>query len=280
MVSEETIYALGCSDCLNYLFLAILSQEKVRLVLSTTHNDCSKMNPYQRKAEIILALDVETKKQALKILTEVGEGLRWVKVGLQSFLRDGNDFVHELADAGYHVFLDLKLHDIPNTVAKAMESLAGLPVSMLTIHASGGFECMKGAVAACNTYLPDAKLLAVTVLTSLDDDALRATGVTDTAENQVKRLAKLATDSGVSGIVCSPLEIAPLRDILPPETILVTPGIRPTGSSVDEQKRVLGPMEAAERGANYLVIGRPILRASHPGEAFGGILTELEGRAT
>ncbi|MFP6855120.1 MAG: orotidine 5'-phosphate decarboxylase / HUMPS family protein, partial [Opitutales bacterium] len=103
------------------------------------------MNPSQRKAEIILALDVETRKQALNMLTEVGEDLRWVKVGLQSFLRDGNEFIHELADAGYHVFLDLKLHDIPNTVAKAIESLAGLPVSMLTIHASGGSECMKRA---------------------------------------------------------------------------------------------------------------------------------------
>jgi orotidine-5'-phosphate decarboxylase len=236
------------------------------------------MNPSQRKAEIILALDVETRKQALNMLTEVGEDLRWVKVGLQSFLRDGNEFIHELADAGYHVFLDLKLHDIPNTVAKAIESLAGLPVSMLTIHASGGSECMKRATEACNTHLPNAQLLAVTVLTSLDESALRATGVMDTAENQVERLAKLATDSGVSGIVCSPLEIASLRDILPTETALVTPGIRPTGSNVNEQKRVLSPMAAAKLGANYLVIGRPILKASSPGDAFGGILSELEGR--
>ena len=238
------------------------------------------MSSNQSKADIILALDVETKQEAKEILTQVGKELRWVKVGLQSFLRDGPSFVHELADEGYDVFLDLKLHDIPNTVAKAIESLAGLPIGMLTMHAGAGGECMRAATAATHEYLPDAKLLAVTVLTSLNDDALRELGISDSAENQVRRLANLAAESGVGGIVCSPLEIAPLRQFLPKETALVTPGIRPAGSASDEQKRVLGPLEAAELGADYLVIGRPILKATDPKAAFRAIMSELDPTRT
>jgi orotidine-5'-phosphate decarboxylase len=233
------------------------------------------MNPNQRKAEIILALDVETRQQAQDVLTEIGEGLRWVKVGLQSFLRDGCDFIRELADGGYEVFLDLKLHDIPNTVAKAIESLAGLPVGMLTMHASAGSECMRSASASIGEHLPGAKLLAVTVLTSLNDRSLREIGVGDSAGIQVPRLAKLAIDAGVGGIVCSPLEITHLRKALPKEALLVTPGIRPSGSSMDEQKRVLSPLAAAELGANYLVIGRPILKSANPGSTFREIMAEL-----
>ncbi len=235
------------------------------------------MSAHHRKTEIILALDVETRQQAMEVLTEVGEGLRWVKVGLQSFLRDERDFIHELSDGGYKVFLDLKLHDIPNTVAKAIESLAGLPVGMLTIHASAGAECMRAASVSIGEHLPGAKLLAVTVLTSLNDQLLREIGVDNSAEDQVRRLSDLAVNSGVGGIVCSPLEIGSLRQTLPKETLLVTPGIRPSGSSVDEQKRVLGPLAAAKLGANYLVIGRPILQSATPGLTFREIMAELKG---
>lgn len=271
---QQTLW--NASDCLNQVILAILSPKKVRLDLTTPHNPFPHMSPNQRKAEIILALDLGTQQRAREILTEVGDGLRWVKVGLQSFFRDGPDFVRELADEGYDVFLDLKLHDIPNTVTKAIESLAGLPVGMLTMHAGAGAECMRAAIAASSEHLPDAKLLAVTVLTSLNDDALKEIGISNSAETQAQRLARLATDSGVEGIVCSPLEIASLRQILPKETDLITPGIRPVGSATDEQKRVLGPLEAAKLGADYLVIGRPILKAHDPGAVFRSILSELE----
>lgn len=238
------------------------------------------MNRESRKSEIILALDVENRQRAMEVLAEVGDGLQWVKVGLQSYLRDGPDFIRELADGGYGIFLDLKLHDIPNTVAKAMESLAETPVDMLTIHAFAGSECMKAAAAAANEHLPGVKLLAVTVLTSLNEDALQEIGVEGLVESQVKRLAKLAIDSGVGGIVCSPLEIDPLRRLLPKETSLITPGIRPSGSSTDEQKRVLGPLAASRLGADYLVIGRPILNSPDPGATFRAISAELEEKTT
>ena len=228
------------------------------------------------KTEVILALDVENRQKALAILAEVGSGLKWVKVGLQSFLRDGPDFVRELSDKGYDVFLDLKLHDIPNTVSKAIESLAGLPIGMLTMHACAGSECMRAAAIATREHLSGAKLLAVTVLTSLNESGLREIGLEGTVGGHVERLAKLAVDSGVEGIVCSPLEIEPLRRILPKEASLITPGIRPSGSSVNEQKRVLGPSAASRLGADYLVIGRPILNSPDPGETFGAIIAELE----
>ena len=238
------------------------------------------MNRESRKSEIILALDVENRQRAMEVLAEVGDGLQWVKIGLQSYLRDGSDFIRELADEGYGVFLDLKLHDIPNTVAKAIESLAAAPIDMLTIHACAGSECIKAAAEATSEHLSGAKLLAVTVLTSLNEFALQEIGVEGLVEDQVKRLAKLAIDSGAGGIVCSPLEIEPLRRILPDETSLVTPGIRPSGSSTDEQKRVLSPLEASKLGADYLVIGRPILNSPDPGETFRAISAELEEKST
>lgn len=228
------------------------------------------------KTEVILALDVENRQKAMAVLTEVGSGLKWVKVGLQSFLRDGPDFVRELSGEGYDVFLDLKLHDIPNTVSKAIESLAGLPIGMLTMHACAGSECMRAAAIATRDHLPGAKLLAVTVLTSLNESGLREIGLEGAVGGHVQRLAKLAVDSGVEGIVCSPLEIEPLRRILPKEASLITPGIRPSGSSVNEQKRVLGPSAASRLGADYLVIGRPILNSPDPGKTFGAIIEELE----
>ena len=233
----------------------------------------------KRTGEVILALDVETSQQASDILNEVGADLRWVKVGLQSFLREGSDFVRELADEGYEVFLDLKLHDIPNTVAKAIESLSGLPIGMLTIHAAAGTKCLQFASEAMGEHLPSTKLLAVTVLTSMNDQALREVGIEAGSEDQVVRLARLASEAGIQGIVCSPLEIASLRQVLPRETLLVTPGIRPSGSSKDEQQRVLGPFAAVELGADYLVIGRPILKSPDPRRTLREILEEIKGQA-
>lgn len=225
--------------------------------------------------DLILALDVETRGEALGILEPLKGRLRWVKIGLQLFTAHGPDLVREVGEMGFRIFLDLKLHDIPNTVAKAVASIAPLPVGMLTIHTSGGREMMAWARKAQADNAPELLLLGVTVLTSLDTAAIRETGVPDPAADQVSRLAKLAVDSGLQGLVCSPQETAALRGILPPGVKLVTPGIRPAGSSADEQKRVMTPADAAAAGADYIVVGRPILKAPDPGAAVSGILSDL-----
>jgi len=225
--------------------------------------------------DLILALDCETADEAAPILRQLSGRLRWVKIGLQMFTADGPDYVRRVADQGFNVFLDLKLHDIPNTVAKAVQSLAPLPIGMLTLHTSGGREMMEWAVKAQRQHKPELLLLGVTVLTSMDDAALNGTGVPGTAASQVERLAKLAASAGMSGLVCSPHEVAPLRAALPAGVQLVTPGVRPADSAKDEQKRVMTPGDAARAGSSYIVVGRPILRAAAPAAAAAAILREL-----
>lgn len=225
--------------------------------------------------DLILALDVETRGEALGILEPLNGRLRWVKIGLQLFTAHGPDLVREVGDMGFRIFLDLKLHDIPNTVAKAVASIAPLPVGMLTIHTSGGREMMAWARKSQADHAPELLLLGVTVLTSLDSAAIRETGVPGEAGDQVSRLARLAVDSGLQGLVCSPQETAGLRTALPSGVKLVTPGIRPAGSSADEQKRVMTPADAAAAGADYIVVGRPILKASDPAGAVAAILADL-----
>jgi orotidine-5'-phosphate decarboxylase len=225
--------------------------------------------------DLILALDCETAQEADPILQRLGGRLRWVKIGLQMFTAYGPDYVRRVADRGFSVFLDLKLHDIPNTVAKAVQSLAPLPIGMLTLHTCGGREMMEWAVKAQRQYKPDLQLLGVTVLTSMDDAALNGTGVPGTAAVQVERLARLAASAGMSGLVCSPHEVVPLRAALPSTVRLVTPGVRPADTAADEQKRVMTPAEAARAGSNFIVVGRPILRAADPAEAATLILRDL-----
>ena len=225
--------------------------------------------------DLILALDCETADEAAPILRQLSGRLRWVKIGLQMFTAYGPDYVRRVADQGFNVFLDLKLHDIPNTVAKAVQSLAPLPIGMLTLHTSGGREMMEWAVKAQRQYKPDLQLLGVTVLTSMDDAALNGTGVPGTAASQVERLARLAASAGMSGLVCSPHEVAPLRAALPAGVQLVTPGVRPADSAKDEQKRVMTPGDAARAGSSYIVVGRPILRAADPAAAAAAILRDL-----
>lgn len=227
--------------------------------------------------KIILALDVENRAQAQQILQSTGEKLEWVKVGLQSFLRDGPDLVHTIADSGKKVFLDLKLHDIPNTMAKAMESLASLPIGMLTLHANAGEEALRLCAQIGKEKLPDTLLLAVTVLTSMNQESLHAIGVKSPVIEQVERLACSAAKSEIGGIVCSPQELTHLRSCLPNDTQLITPGIRPTGSAVGDQKRIMTPLQAKKAGADYLVIGRPILEAGNPSQALDNILEDLQG---
>lgn len=234
-----------------------------------------KKNMSKRDCKLILALDLPDRESALKILDGLRGKLEWVKIGLQMYLKYGADFVREVSGMGFKIFLDLKLFDIPNTVASAVESVSALPVSMLTIHASGGREMMRRAVESAAERNPELLILGVTVLTSFDADSLAETGVELEPEWQVEKLAKLAVDSGLKGLVCSPLEIEGLRSILPEETVLVTPGIRPSGSSADEQKRIMTPADAARAGSDFIVVGRPILKAENPAFAVSKILEEI-----
>lgn len=234
-----------------------------------------KRNMSKRDCKLILALDLPDRESALKILDGLRGKLEWVKIGLQMYLKYGADFVREVSGMGFKIFLDLKLFDIPNTVASAVESVSALPVSMLTIHASGGREMMRRAVESAAERNPELLILGVTVLTSFNADSLAETGVELEPEWQVEKLAKLAVDSGLKGLVCSPLEIEGLRSILPEDTVLVTPGIRPSGSSADEQKRIMTPADAARAGSDFIVVGRPILKAENPAFAVSKILEEI-----
>jgi orotidine-5'-phosphate decarboxylase len=226
--------------------------------------------------KLMLALDLPDRESALDMLTKLRGNLEWVKIGLQMYLAYGSDFVREVADMGFKIFLDLKLYDIPNTVASAIKSLKGLPISMLTIHTSGGREMMKFALDAAKETNPDLLLLGVTVLTSFNEDGLAETGVSLPPAKQVEHLAKLAVDCGMKGLVCSPLEIEALRKILPEDVKLVTPGIRPAGSDANEQKRIMTPALASEIGSSYIVVGRPILKAENPAQAARAIIDELK----
>ena len=209
------------------------------------------------------------------MLDRLGDSLEWVKIGLQLFTAHGPDFVHEVADRGYKVFLDLKLHDIPNTVAKAVQSISSLPVQLLTLHAAGGSEMIEWANKARADYAPNLNLLSVTVLTSMSTEQLHALNVHATAEGQVIHLAEHALGAGSQGLVCSSLELAPLRAKFGRDPIIVTPGIRPAGSAADEQKRIMTPSAAAQAGSDYIVVGRPILRADDPAAAARAIQSDL-----
>jgi orotidine-5'-phosphate decarboxylase len=225
--------------------------------------------------DLILVLDAQSPRDVAPALRQLQGTVRWVKIGLEMFTACGPDCVREIAGLGFNVFLDLKLHDIPNTVAKAVESAAKLPIGMLTLHTCGGLEMMQWAAKAQQQHAPNLLLLGVTVLTSMSAPGLAATGVVDSPEKQVVRLGKLAAEAGLRGLVCSPLEIAPLRAALPPGIALVTPGIRPRDAQADDQTRVMTPGEAARTGATFIVVGRPIFKAPNPVEAARAILSEL-----
>ncbi len=225
--------------------------------------------------DLILVLDAQSPRDVAPTLRQLQGTVRWAKVGLEMFTACGPDAVREVADHGFNVFLDLKLHDIPNTVAKAVESAAKLPVRMLTLHTCGGREMMQWALKAQQQHAPDLRLLGVTVLTSMSAAGLQETGIRETPAEQVVRLGQLAADSGLRGLVCSPLEIAPLRAVLPADVALVTPGIRPRDAKADDQTRIMTPREAAGAGANFIVVGRPIFKAPDPVAAAQAILAEL-----
>lgn len=199
---------------------------------------------------------------------------RWFKVGMELYYAAGNAVVARLRERGFEVFLDLKLHDIPNTVAGAVRSVAGVGASLLTVHAAGGERMLRAAVQAASAP-GSPKLLAITVLTSMDAAELSAVGVDDTPVAQVLRLAQLAKAAGIDGLVCSPQEVAAVRELMGPNALLVTPGIRPAGAGVGDQSRVATPADAIARGASMLVVGRPITQAADPAKAAAGILDEI-----
>ncbi|MCC5022005.1 MAG: orotidine-5'-phosphate decarboxylase [Candidatus Synoicihabitans palmerolidicus] len=226
--------------------------------------------------QLILALDVPTREEARPLLTQLQGSLPWVKVGLQMFTAYGPDWVREVADLGFKVFLDLKLHDIPNTVAKSVESLSALPIGMLTLHTAGGRAMMAAAQQAQAQIKPDLQLLGVTVLTSMDATSLDEIGCGSNAATQVSRLAHLGIDAGLSGFVCSPLEVGMLRQALPANTQLVTPGMRPAGADIGDQSRIMTPSYAARAGSTHIVVGRSILKAPYPAAAAQAIMAELK----
>ncbi|MGB8952722.1 MAG: orotidine-5'-phosphate decarboxylase [Candidatus Aminicenantales bacterium] len=233
------------------------------------------------KERIIVALDVENREQALALASELSEA-QIFKVGLELFAAEGPSLLREIQLLGKKIFLDLKLHDIPNTVAEAAKAGARHGARMMTIHASGGEEMMARAVDAVaseaeKSHRARPLLLGVTILTSLKNEDLASIGMTAATSEQVLRLAGLAQKAGMDGIVSSAHEIEILRKELGRKLIIVTPGIRPTWATVHDQKRIMTPALALQKGADYLVVGRPITRASSPREAFQKILQELEG---
>ncbi len=229
---------------------------------------------------IIAALDVPSAEQALKLAELVAPAVGAFKIGKELFVSAGPDIVKKIRAMGAAVFLDLKFHDIPNTVAKAVASAVRLDVQMLTIHTSGGFEMMQAAEKSAKIIASQAGLnaplvLGVTVLTSSNNETLAEIGCEADTEKQVLRLAQLAVNSGLRGLVCSPLEIAALRKILPADIQLVTPGIRTGAEKADDQKRTLTPREAMQAGASWLVVGRPIYAAENPRAAAEKIFESL-----
>ncbi|MEY4297075.1 MAG: orotidine-5-phosphate decarboxylase [Cyanobacteriota bacterium] len=234
--------------------------------------------------QIIVALDGMVPEQALAFAAAVPQ-LRWVKVGLELFVAGGPDVVRRLRDQGKRVFLDLKFHDIPATMAGACRSAARLGAELITVHACAGTEALRAAQAAAlesaaAAGLPQPTLLAVTVLTSWEAARFAAElAIAEPVAAYVPRLADLAAAAGIGGCVCSPLEVAALRDAHPVPFALVTPGIRPAGAALGDQQRVMTPAEAIAAGASQLVIGRPITAAADPAAAFAACCAELAGSA-
>lgn len=232
---------------------------------------------------LLVALDVPSLGEAARYAQTLAPIVGGMKVGLELFCAEGPAVVEEVAACGAPVFLDLKFHDIPNTVASAVRSAAKLGVWMTNVHASAGSEALRSAAQAASEVELGRRplIVAVTVLTSLTDTILaEELGVSRSTEAQVVALAKLAQDSGLDGVVASPKEVRAIREACGPDLIIVTPGVRPAWAGADDQKRVATPAEAICDGANYVVVGRPVLKASDPVEAAQTILSEIESEAT
>lgn len=224
-------------------------------------------------SKIIVALDYSNEEQALGFVSKVTPDLCKLKVGKELFTTAGPRFVEKIVEQGFDVFLDLKFHDIPNTVMKACHAAADLGVWMVNVHALGGKTMMQAAKEGVN-HSPT-KLIAVTILTSMGQDDLNQIGIQTEVKDQVVNLAALANDSGLDGVVCSAKEVSVLRKNLGNDFLLVTPGIRPKGNETSDQKRVMTPSEAINAGSSYLVIGRPITQSDSPVKTLENIINEI-----
>ena len=228
------------------------------------------------RSPIFCAVDTPDIDKAVALAAQLHGHVHGLKLGMEFFLAHCTSGYNRIAETGVPIFLDLKLHDIPNTVAGGITSLLALKPAFMTIHTSGGPAMMKAAAeAAAKSGTSRPKILGVTVLTSMDDKDLRAVGQDYVITQQVVRLAKLAQDSGLDGVICSPAEIDPIREALGKNFILMVPGIRPVWAAANDQKRVLTPREAVDAGATYLVIGRPITGADNPADAAKRINSEI-----
>lgn len=233
-------------------------------------------------AELIVALDVQTRAEAVEKIRLIGDAVGFYKIGLELFTAEGPDVVKAVKDLGKKVFLDLKFHDIPRTVERAVKSGGKLGVDLMTIHSVGGKAMIAAAHDAAAEFGASApKILAVTVLTSLDQEDLKDIGVLGrTTADQVKAMASFSVGNGADGLVCSPKEVGELSRMLKAGTLFVTPGVRPAGASVGDQKRIATPADAVRDGATHLVVGRPILGASDPAAAARAIREEMDSSFT
>lgn len=234
------------------------------------------------KDKLIVALDVGNLKAAESLVETLYPSVKLFKVGSQLFTKEGPKAVEAIRRKGAKVFLDLKFHDIPNTITQASKSAAALGVFMFNVHALGGYDMMKAAVDAVKSApraLKEArpKVLAVTILTSMDEKNLKNIGITDNVESAVLKLAKLAKEAGLDGVVASAAEVAMIKREFGKDFLIVTPGVRPLWAAKDDQKRVATPREAIENGADYIVVGRPIIEADDPLKAAEKILEEIGG---
>ncbi len=244
-----------------------------------------------RKSKVIVALDVPRAADIEPLVTQIPNEIEWYKVGLELFIGEGHEAIQILAEMGKQIFLDLKLHDIPRTVERAVHTASSYNVGLLTVHASGGPAMLEAAANAASACKNPPLIVAVTALTSLDQSDLTALGVTRNLKDHARALGRLAIDSGIDGLVCSPHEAAALRSDLGPAPILVTPGIRlpPASPAADgstpgqvrpesdlgDQKRVATPADAVAAGSDFLVVGRPIVQAADPGQAAVRILENM-----
>ena len=228
-------------------------------------------------AELIVALDVNNRQEAVEKVKAIGDSVGFYKIGLELFTAEGPDVVKAVKDLGKRIFLDLKFHDIPRTVERAVKSGGKLGVDLMTIHSVGGKAMIRAAADAAAEFGANGpKILAVTVLTSLDQTDLEDVGIKDrTPAEQVEAMARFAVDNGANGLVCSPREVGNLSKMLKAGTLFITPGVRPAGSAVGDQKRVATPAEAVRDGATHLVVGRPILAAEDPVAAAKAIRAEM-----
>lgn len=231
---------------------------------------------------IITALDVHSLDDMKKLVETLGDSVSFYKVGMELFYSAGPDAVRYLKDQGKHVFLDLKVHDIPNTVAQSIRALTRLGADLMTLHGTGGRAMMEAAAdavrdEAAKLNIERPRLLAVTVLTSIDEEAWKEIGGKYSIAESVKNLAKLAKEAGIDGTVSSPYEAREIREMNGPDFLIVTPGIRPTFAVANDQKRFTTPFQALRDGASHLVIGRPITKAADPKEAAQKILAEIQG---